>query len=50
MFIGDIVTSSDFNPNGEKAATIDYSGVCLISDIDSNIKSFHLNMGARQGN
>ena len=40
----DIVTSFDFDTTGERSATIDYSGVCLISDIDSNNESFHLNM------
>ena len=50
MFIGDIVTSLDFNPTGERVATLDFSGVCLISDIDNNIKRFHLNMGDGKGN
>ena len=47
--LGDIITGFDFNPSGERAATLDRSGVCLIADIDNNIKSFHLNMG-REGN
>ena len=46
FFLDDVVTSLDFDPNGERVATIDPSGACLISDIDTNSNSFHLDLGS----
>ena len=33
---GGIITGIDFNPTGEYVATIDESGICLISSVDTN--------------
>ena len=40
----------DFNPLGTLTASFDHSGVCLISDVDTNDYSFHLKMGSIFGN
>jgi hypothetical protein len=45
----DGITDLDFDPNGQLAATIDYGGVCLISEINTNNYSFHLDIRGRQG-
>ena len=49
FYIVDLITSFDFDPSGERAATIDYAGVCLISDITTNDYTFHLNMDGGSG-
>ncbi len=36
------VAGFDFNPAGDSIATIDASGVCLISDVNTNNYGFHL--------
>ena len=38
----DTVTAFDFDANGEKAASIDSFGVCVISDVDTNAYNFHI--------
>jgi len=38
------ITSVDFNPTGETVATFDRYGTFLISDIDTDNYSFHLNL------
>ena len=39
------ITGLEINPNGETVATIDCFGICLISDIDTNKYSYHMDMG-----
>ena len=48
-YIGDTINSFDFDPTGVRAATIDGAGVCLVSDIDTNRRKFHMKLG-RLGN
>ena len=48
--LDDVVTSFDFDLSGERAATIDSSGVCLVSDINTNTKNFHLALEGSKGN
>ena len=42
--LDNFIAGLDFNHNGEIAATIDYYGVCLISDVDTDSYRFHLAM------
>ena len=35
----------DFNPTGEYVATIDWKGVCLISDVTTSNCRFHEKVG-----
>ena len=42
LYLGNYITGLDFNPNGEIVATIDSSGVCLISDVNTDSYRFHL--------
>ena len=42
-----VVNGLDFNPTGEYVAIIDEEGVCLISDVDKNNYSFHLQFPSR---
>ena len=44
LYLGNLITSLDFSPNGETEATIDRYGVCLISDVNTDSYHFHLNM------
>lgn len=44
------VAGFDFNPAGETISTIDKYGVCLISDVNTDHYSFHLNLGNISGN
>ena len=37
-----VITGLDFNPTGEYVATIDWKGVCLVSDLNKNGYRFHL--------
>ena len=46
----DVITSLDFSPSGELAATIDYNGVCLISDINTDNYIFHLKLEVSDSN
>ena len=39
----------DFNPTGEKVATIDNGGVCLISDVTTVNYKFHKEVGEHRG-
>ena len=43
------IAGLDFNPNGELAATIDYYGTCLISDVNTDSYRFHLAMEMTKG-
>ena len=43
--IGCTVTGFDFDPSGERAATISSSGVCLVLDIDTSNCKLHLTIG-----
>ena len=38
------ITSIDFNPNGETVCTIDRYGTCLVTAVNTNNYSFHLNL------
>ena len=38
------MTGLDFSPNGEIIATSDFSGTCLISDINTGSYRFHLDI------
>ena len=42
--VENVIASIDFNPNGETVATMDYYGTCLLSDVNTDNYSFHLNM------
>ena len=44
------ISGLDFNPLGTMAASIDFTGVCLISDINTNDYSFHLQIGSLLSN
>jgi hypothetical protein len=44
-FLENWIAGFDFHPGGGPVATIDKYGVCLISDITTDISSFHLNLG-----
>ena len=46
----DDITSFDFNPNGEMAATITGDGACLVSDMDTDKCSFQMKMEMPIGN
>ena len=37
-----MITGLDFNPTGEYVATIDMYGVCIVSDVNKNDPSFHM--------
>ena len=37
-----MISGLDFNPTGEYVATIDEEGMCLISDVNKNDYSFHV--------
>ena len=42
--VGNHITSFEFNPTGELISTIDSCGICLISDVNTNNDSFHVNL------
>ena len=44
------ISGLDFNPSGTLIVSIDYSGVCLISDINTDDYSFHFKIGEQKGN
>ena len=44
------ITSLDFNPTGERAATINNLGICLISDLSTNYFRYQLRIFDREGN
>ena len=48
--LDNVITSLDFNPTGETAATLDYFGRCLISNVNTNKCSFHLDMNKMSSN
>lgn len=50
LHLGNWIAGLDFNPSGERVATIDCYGVCLLSDVDTNNYGFHLGIGSRGGN
>jgi hypothetical protein len=39
------ITGFDFNPAGDSIGAIDRSGMCLISDVNTNNYVFHLLLG-----
>ena len=45
-FLESQIGGLDFNPSGEYMATIDPRGVCLISDVNKNDYSSHLQFPA----
>ena len=47
LYLGNVITALDFNPNGEIVATIDMYGVCLISDMNTDSYRFHVNIGMK---
>ena len=50
LCLDNAISGLDFNPLGTLTASIDKYGVCLISDINTNDYSFHLQMGSSFGN
>ena len=46
LCLDNAISGLDFNPLGTMTASIDFSGVCLISDINTNDYSFHLQMSS----
>ena len=50
LYLGNVITGLDFSPNGELAATIDYYGTCLISDVNTDSYRFHLAMEMKNQN
>ena len=44
-----MITGLDFNPTGEYVATIDWEGVCLISDVTTVNDTFHKDFGGESG-
>lgn len=38
------IGGTDFDPNGEFAATIDNDGICLISSLGTDTESYHMQM------
>ena len=48
--VATMVTSFDFDLIGERAAVTSHSGVCLVSEIDTNSCSFQMNIGVAAGN
>lgn len=44
------ISDFDFNPTGEKIATIDKAGNFLIADVDAGQCSFHLRVEDSKGN
>ena len=43
-YLGNVITGLDFSPAGELVATIDRYGTFLISDTNTSIYQFHLEM------
>ena len=44
LYLVNHITSLDFSPSGEIAASMDCYGICLISDVNTDNYRFHLNM------
>lgn len=44
LLLDNYISSFDFNHSGETAATLDCSGVCLLSDVGTNNCNYHLNV------
>ena len=44
------ISGLDFNPSGTLIASMDRSGICLISDVSTDEYSFHSKMGGRESN
>lgn len=47
--IAEYITSLEFNPQGEIIATMERSGVCVISNIDTNNLKLHIPTGSGRG-
>mgnify|MGYP000914691206 FL=1 len=45
IIVSKIITSLEFSPTGEFAATTDSHGTCLISDVNTDIYNFHIQLG-----
>ena len=50
LCLDNAISGLDFNPLGTLIASIDCSGVCLISDVNTDEYSFHFEMGGLKGN
>ena len=50
LHLVNFITGLDFNPAGESAATIDYCGNCVVSDINTGNCDFHLSTPGFLGN
>ena len=50
LYLDNAISGLDFNPSGALTASIDHYGVCLISDINTDDYSFHLQMSLESGN
>ncbi len=50
MHLDNYITSFDFNPTGDSIASIDKYGMCLLSDVNTNNYTFHLEVGSKAGN
>ena len=48
LCLDNAISGLDFNPLGTLIASIDHSGVCLISDINTDDYSSHFEMGGRE--
>ena len=45
-----MITGFEFDPTGEHVVTLDFDGVCLISDVNTDNYSFHLQMEMMKSN
>ena len=50
LCLDNAISGLDFNPVGTLIASIDHSGVCLISDVSTGDYSSYLKIGVREGN
>ena len=48
LYLDNAISGLDFNPVGTLIATIDHSGVCLISDVNTDDYSSHFEMGGQE--
>ena len=49
LYVGNQITSLDFNAKGDSVAILDLDGVCLISEINANNCNCQLNLPNRLG-
>ena len=50
LCLDNAISGLDFNSLGTMTASIDHTGVCLISDTNTNDYGFHLQIGAKFSN